>query len=187
MTTTSDPNVITDFSGDYDFLHNAYPALVFVDNEAYPSVEHAFQASKTDDVDLRKQIREASDIRAVKKIGRKVVLKDNWDDIKYDVMRELIMQKFITHLDLKIKLLLTLYCGFKTYQDTFWGVDANGAGENNLGVILFSVREDIRRIEGSAWQVFMKFLNDKNLGFVEKELSDVFFNDSTTSQFLRWS
>lgn len=185
--TTTDSSAITDFSGEFDFLHNAHPSLIFVDGEAYPSVEHAFQACKTDDLDLRKQIREATDVRAAKKIGRKVVIKSDWDDNRWDTMYGLIYQKFSTHLDLKLRLLQTQHREFKTFQDTFWGVDASGVGENNIGVILFSVRDKIRTAEGSAWQIFMKFLSDKNLGFVEKELSDQFYNDSNSEFFNRWS
>jgi len=184
--TTANSDVITDFSGEFDFLHNAYPSLIFVDGEAYPSVEHAFQACKTDDPDLRKQI-SAADVHTAKKIGRKVLLQNDWDDSRWDIMYGLIYQKFSTHFDLKLRLLQTQHREFKTFQDTFWGVDVNGVGENNIGVILSSVRDKIRTAEGSAWKIFMEFLSEKNLGFVEKELSDQFYNDSNSEFFNKWS
>lgn len=40
---------INTFNGDYRFLSNFYPAEVLFEGITWPSVEHAFQAAKTDD------------------------------------------------------------------------------------------------------------------------------------------
>jgi len=167
-------NVISDFRGEYEFLSNSYPCLLIVDNEAYPSLEHAFQASKTDDLNLKIKIRDALTAHDAKKIGINVPLIQDWDQKRLDVMASLIREKFSTHLDLKCQLLLTgtkeLIQG-NTYKDRFWGQDKSGAGDNNLGKILMMVRESIRVSEGGPFQVLIKFLEDKKLSSMTKKLN----------------
>ena len=60
-------------------------------------------------------------------------------------MKEIIRRKFSQHPDLADKLVAT---GQKELQegnnwgDTFWGI-SNGKGQNNLGIILMEVREEL--------------------------------------------
>lgn len=162
----SGPNVINDFRGENEFLSNFYPSILIVDNEAYPTLEHAFQAAKTDDPLLKAKIRDAATARDAKRIGRSVTLIPDWDNKRLDIMASLVKQKFTEHLDLKCKLLLTgnkdLIEG-NTWKDRFWGQDQNGVGENHLGKILMNVRAQLRATEGSAFQVVLKLLQDKKL------------------------
>jgi ribA/ribD-fused uncharacterized protein len=82
-----------------------------------------------------------------KSLGRKVTLRENWDEIKAGTMEELVRQKFLRHPDLAQVLLAT---GEKTliegnhWNDRFWGV-CRGYGQNHLGNILMKVRAEIRR------------------------------------------
>lgn len=77
-------------------------------------------------------------------------MRSNWDQIKLDVMYELVKQKFATD-PLRMYLLRT---GTREIQegnywgDTFWGT-VNGEGENHLGKILMRVREEIRNEQSS--------------------------------------
>jgi predicted NAD-dependent protein-ADP-ribosyltransferase YbiA (DUF1768 family) len=45
---------ISSFTGEYRFLSNFYPCVVHLDEEVYPSVEHAYQAAKTVNPEERK-------------------------------------------------------------------------------------------------------------------------------------
>lgn len=173
----NDDTSIKDFRGENEFLTNGFPSAIVVDGELYPSVEHAFQACKTDDPDLKKKIRDAASPREAKKLGRSAILVQDWDQKRTDVMASLVKQKFTEHLDLKIKLLLTgkkeLVQG-NTKKDHFWGQDQDGIGENNLGKILMSIREQIRTAEGTAFQVLLAFLEKHNLQDVGKSLELLF-------------
>jgi predicted NAD-dependent protein-ADP-ribosyltransferase YbiA (DUF1768 family) len=45
---------IASFTGDHFFLSNFFPAPLYYEDILYPSSEHAYIASKTTDIDLRK-------------------------------------------------------------------------------------------------------------------------------------
>lgn len=171
------PNVINDFRGENEFLSNFYPSILIVDDELYPTLEHAFQAAKTDDLNLKSQIRNAPTAREAKKLGRSVVLIPDWDLKRLDIMASLVKQKFTEHLDLKIRLLLTgekeLIEG-NTWKDRFWGQDQHGVGENHLGKILVTCRTQIKNVDGGAFQVLLKFLQDRKLGEMAAKLELMF-------------
>jgi len=173
----SGPNVINDFRGENEFLSNFYPSILMVDDELYPTLEHAFQAAKTDDLNLKTQIRNAPTAKEAKRLGRSVVLIPDWDQKRLDVMASLVKQKFTEHLDLKIRLLLTgdkeLIEG-NTWKDRFWGQDQHGVGENNLGKILVTCRTQIRAAEGGAFQVLLKFLQTRKLDQMATQLDQMF-------------
>src|SRR5574337_1059347 len=137
--------MIDSFKDKYRFLSNFYPALVELDGSVYPTVEHAFQAAKTLDWDYRERIFYASTPSIAKRIGRQAPLRENWEGIKVDIMKELLVQKFST-FELKSKLLATgdqeLIEG-NWWGDTFWGV-CNGIGHNMLGKLLMEIRNENR-------------------------------------------
>lgn len=172
----SGDDVVSEFRGDHEFLSNFYPSILIVSGESYPSVEHAFQAAKTDDLALKESIREASTAGEAKKLGRSVPLVQDWDQKRLDVMASLIKQKFSDHLDLKLRLLLTgekeLIEG-NTWRDQFWGQTKDGIGENHLGKILMTVRANLRANEGSPLQVLTKFLENNNIGFLGEKIKDL--------------
>jgi len=86
--------VIHAFAGEWDFLSNYHAAPAPLDGEVYPSVEHAYQAAKTEDADWRKQIRKASDPEEAKRLGRASPHRADWDQVKLPLMRELVGAKF---------------------------------------------------------------------------------------------
>jgi ribA/ribD-fused uncharacterized protein len=136
---------IDSFSGKYRFLSNFYPAKVVLDGFFYKTTEHAYQAAKTLDEFKREQIRLAETAGEAKKLGQKVKLRHDWDEVKIEVMTDLVRQKFQNE-PLKNKLLETgdaeLIEG-NTWGDVFWGV-CNGVGKNNLGKVLMRVRQELK-------------------------------------------
>ncbi len=68
---TDDP--ITSFSGQYAFLSNFYPCSIEVDEDVFPTNEHAFQAFKTDDPAERQKIRDAKTPASAKSLGKPTV------------------------------------------------------------------------------------------------------------------
>lgn len=137
--------MINNFSCQWDFLSNFYPARIVYDSIAYPSIEHAFQAAKTKDKELRLAIRAAKTPGEAKRMGSQVQLRPEWELVKVDVMLQLLRLKFYPE-NMAALLLSTgdheLVEG-NHWQDTFWGV-CNGVGENWLGRLLMQVRTEIK-------------------------------------------
>lgn len=134
--------MIDKFSGKFRFLSNFYPAVVTLDGWKFPTVEHAFQAAKTLDGNQRRRIQQVVKPGEAKRLGRAVHLRPDWEDMKIDVMRQLLRQKFSEPFLLS-QLLATgteeLVEG-NWWRDTFWGV-CNGVGENRLGKLLMEIRQ----------------------------------------------
>lgn len=135
--------MINRFVGDYRFLSNFYPVEIYFENEWYHSVEHAYQAAKTLNLDLRKSIQNAPAPQLAKSLGRKLPLREDWEKVKIGIMWALVSQKF-QYATLRMLLNSTkpheLVEG-NWWGDKFWGV-CNGVGENHLGKILMSVRDN---------------------------------------------
>lgn len=169
-------NQIDDFRNDYEFLSNGFPCNIEFDGEIYASLEHAFQAAKTNDFSVRESIKNATTSADAKHIGRNVLLVSDWDNQRLDIMADLVRQKFTNNLDLKIKLLMT---GSKDlvqggmWRDQFWGVDKNGIGENNLGKILMKIRDSIRASEGGPEQILSVFLEKNGLELMAESIKNI--------------
>ena len=145
-------NVISGFTGEYEFLSNFYPSKIVFErmNFVFPTAENVFQACKYKAMrgdtyslhDYVAQFESCSPSKA-KYYGRSVSLDvPRWNKIKNDVMREVVFQKFLQNVDLKDKLLGTgsaLLVETNDWNDTYWG-RCNGRGYNILGAILMEVR-----------------------------------------------
>lgn len=153
-------NVIYSFTLKYDFLSNFYPVDVLYEGAVYPSVEHAYQAAKTTDPELRIPF-QGSAIRSnlmsagqAKRAGRKLGLRGNWDPVKIAIMETLLRQKF-ENPHLRKKLLRTgsaFLIEGNNWNDRTWGAVFNPntrdwEGRNLLGSLLMQIREDIRNEE----------------------------------------
>lgn len=142
--------MISSFSGPYRFLSNFYPVAVQYGGLTFNSVEHAFQAAKTEFPSERKAIQAARTPGEAKRLGRKATLKPRWESVKVETMRLLIDRKFDpgTHPELAARLLATgddeLVEG-NTWGDTFWGQCPLGTGHNTLGKLLMEKRAALRR------------------------------------------
>ena len=133
---------ITSFQGNYRWLSNFYPHEVMLDGITYPSVENAYQAAKTLITSERIPFQKCS-ASSAKKLGYKVTVRENWDDVKLSVMRDLIMQKYKPNSSLGIKLLKTGNVDIvegNTHRDTYWG-KYRGVGKNNLGILIMQQRD----------------------------------------------
>lgn len=138
--------MINDFRGEYAFLSNFYEAPVVYLGLWYKNNEAAFQAQKTRDLEARLPFAKMNPSQA-KAAGRKLQLRDDWENVKVQIMYEICDSKFWHNPDLAEKLLATgneyLEEG-NTWGDTFWGT-VNGQGSNWLGKILMRVREELRQ------------------------------------------
>ena len=93
------------FRGEYDFLSNFYKCNVEHEGVIYSSVENAFQAAKTLDLTERRQFENCT-AREAKKLGKKVKLRSDWENVKVKIMCNLVFQKFNNSEYLRTRLLI---------------------------------------------------------------------------------
>lgn len=168
---------IDQFAYENHWASNFHVETVVMEGVAYASVEHAYQAAKT--IDIEKRWIFTLDVNPrltpgqAKRLGQKLELRPDWEQVKDSVMRELIVQKF-NNEGLK-KLLLATGDAFleegNSWHDTYWGVchgkmdgktckkinlhqvlDENyevvegpllHIGQNKLGLLLMDVRSSL--------------------------------------------
>lgn len=137
--------MINEFRGPYYFLSNFYEAPVTWNSITYRNNEAAFQSAKANDIATRKTFA-TMDPSTAKREGRRVVLRSDWEEVKYQIMYKICLAKFTQNRELRERLLATgdeyLEEG-NTWGDRIWGT-VNGQGNNWLGKILMQVREEIK-------------------------------------------
>ena len=144
-------NTINSFSNEYQFLSNFYSAEVVHEGITYKNSEAAFQAAKTKDFRIRREFSELNPSQAKLK-GRYIELRSDWEEVKDDIMYQIVKDKFTRNSNLKSLLLKTnssILIEGNWWHDNYWG-DCNcekckdKEGKNTLGLILMRVREEIR-------------------------------------------
>ena len=136
---------ITTFRDEYYFLSNFSPSIIVVEKIKVPTVEHAYQGKKTNNLSERLTIYNAETPGEAKRLGRKVKMRKNWEGIKFNIMYKLLKKKF-TIPELRKKLLDTGDAHLEeenTWGDRVWGT-VHGEGENHLGKLLMKIRMEIK-------------------------------------------
>ena len=147
--------MINCFDGKWAFLSNFYWNEIEHEGIKYPTNEHFFQAMNTLDMDERCQIANSLTPGQAKRMGRKVSLRPDWEDVKEDIMLEGLCIKFADE-QLADWLVATgdaeLVEG-TTWHDNEWGDCScpkcrNIVGKNKLGKLLMKVRDMIKEERG---------------------------------------
>lgn len=150
---------VREFRGKYFFLSNFSEYPCKISGILFPTVEHAYQACKTDNFNMKRIIGSAISPSKAKYYGRWVECRKDWDQIKIKVMELCLRRKFEKSAKARKLLLETgdTYLEEGNYwNDTFWGV-CNGIGENHLGKLLMKIREDLRSAaEGISGDIIQK-------------------------------
>lgn len=137
--------------GKYGCFSNFSAHPVKISDVVWPTTEHYFQAQKFTDANTIKKVELAKTPTEAAKIGRdrNNVLRDDWEQIKDDVMRTAIFYKFTQYPELKKTLLETRDALLveHTENDKYWGDGGDGSGKNMLGKILMEVREKLKGTE----------------------------------------
>jgi ribA/ribD-fused uncharacterized protein len=134
------------FHGEFEFLSNFHMTDIPYKGIVYPSTEHAFQAQKVMNLNVRREIAALDTPGKAKRMGKKVKLRPDWEQVKDEEMYEVCFVKFFSDPELNEMLQATgdaeLIEG-NTWGDKYWGV-CRGEGQNKLGKILMRVREEMR-------------------------------------------
>ena len=137
--------MIDSFQGQYRFLSNFFAAPIVYKDKIYPTSEHLFQALKTTEGAEREWVRQAKTAGQAKHRGKIISMREDWDAVKVDIMRDVLKLKFSQNPDLAARLLETgdeeLVEG-NTWGDVEWGV-CNGVGQNKLGILLQELRKTL--------------------------------------------
>jgi len=137
------------FDGENAFLSNFLERIITFDNKKFRTNEHAFQWKKTLNSHEQSLIQNAKTPGQSKREGRNCTLRKDWEQIKKQVMFDIVMAKFSQHQDLKAKLLATgdaILIEGNVWHDNTWGNCTcnrciNIKGQNLLGLILMQVRD----------------------------------------------
>jgi predicted NAD-dependent protein-ADP-ribosyltransferase YbiA (DUF1768 family) len=81
------------FFGDYRWLSNFHPVDITIDGRTYSSSEAAYMSRKTH-VESEKEILSKLAPREAKQRGKLVVLREDWEEVKYDEMLKVLRLKF---------------------------------------------------------------------------------------------
>lgn len=119
------------------------------DGKWWSTVEHYFQAQKFYDEPYRERIRRAQSAKMAANLGRTraVPIREDWEQVKDEVMLRAVRNKFNCHRALAERLLGT---GSEALVenapgDYYWGCGADGSGLNRLGLILQQVRSELAK------------------------------------------
>ena len=134
------------------------------DTLTYKSTEHAYQASKSLDMNIRRRIKNVTTASEAKSLGRPpdkggiVILRDDWDKVNRRIMYHINWQKYQYNKDLRALLISTdghVLIEGNYWHDNYWGIcfcrscsaerarENTKLGDNWLGRILMNIRERI--------------------------------------------
>jgi ribA/ribD-fused uncharacterized protein len=132
--------------GNIQWLRNDYYKDLEIGGIIYPTLEHAYQAAKAKDRNVKNKIRCAPTIREARKIGKETIQIDMFD--REEVMTMLLRKKFA---DKELGKLLADTGNQPIVMeghDDFWGTGKDSFGQNVLGIILESIRGEIQFLLG---------------------------------------
>lgn len=119
-----------------------------LDEKRWMTSEHYFQAQKFYGTEYVEIIRLLDNPMKAAKMGRNrnLPLREDWEEVKDDVMRKAVYAKFSQNIELKNILLDTdsEYIVENTSNDYYWGCGTNGSGKNMLGIILMEIRDKLK-------------------------------------------
>ena len=95
---------IDEFRGKYFFLSNFYPAPVEYQGYRFENNEAAFQAAKGPE-----RMRDFCGLnpQSAKRLGRRIELRSDWEEVKFDVMYQVCRAKFLQNPELAKMLIET--------------------------------------------------------------------------------
>ena len=123
--------------------------IFFIDDIAWPTVEHYYQAMKFDDPEFRDEIRGIPSPMTAKQHAYTRPPREGWEEERDEVMMIGLRAKFSQHEDLRRVLLETgdAIIIEDSPIDSYWGCGSDGLGENMLGKMIMRIRDEIKESE----------------------------------------
>ena len=90
--------MISKFRGKYGFLSSMYHSPLVYEDIEYPTAEHGYQAAKTLDQKEKRRIANLPSPVEAKKAGRKALHRSDWEEVKLQVMYDIVRAKFTSNL-----------------------------------------------------------------------------------------
>ena len=147
-------NVIK-FRGAKNPLSNFYPTTISAWGMNFLSVEQGYtyyKAQTMNEPTLARNIMYTQMARGAKKIGDSIITDQRWQKIKNEVMYYLLQQKAKTCHIFREKLQASQNAVLlEDTENEYWGRGKNGTGENNLGRLLMTIRQDLPTLESSVY------------------------------------
>lgn len=136
------------FKDDYRWLSNFWLAPITYNGVIYPTTEHFYQSHKTIIPAEIQQVIDSPTPGVAKRAGLTITPRDDWDNIKFSIMRKATILKYSQHEDLMEMLLGTGnedLVEYNHWHDNFWGFCTCAGCQdlphlNNLGQALEDVR-----------------------------------------------
>lgn len=115
----------------------------------YMTSEHVYQSEKFQDEKLKEEIRNQRSADAAFRLAqeyRKDHIRSDWDEVKVNIMNDIIREKVRQHPYIRKKLLDS---GERELiedspKDAFWGWGPNKDGKNMLGKLWIGIREELK-------------------------------------------
>lgn len=144
---------IYSFKGPHFFLSNFHSCRVLAFGKFASTVEHAYQAAKAASVADRDMILGVKMPAEAKRLGKKIEIRDDWEEVKETVMRVLLNRKF-SQDPFRTQLINTKNAYIiegNDWGDRYWGAvlqDNCWIGKNRLGEMLMEIRSTLALTEG---------------------------------------
>ncbi len=142
------PERVCFYEQDFYVLSNFSSFNLRWKGKIFPTSEHAYHSEKFENGDLSEAIRTAPSAHEAFKFAERAkwLRRDDWDDVKVDIMREILRAKVEQHEYVRRKLLATgdRELVENSWRDDFWGWGPNRDGQNMLGKLWMEIRAWLR-------------------------------------------
>lgn len=143
------------YEQDFYVLSNFSAFMVQFADLAFPTSEHAYHWHKFPSDPLKQRsIQVANSAHEAFKMAErwKQYRREDWDDVKVGIMRQILLAKVTQHEYVRRKLLAT---GDReliedSWRDDYWGWGPNRDGRNQLGKLWMDIRFALRDFQDSA-------------------------------------
>jgi ribA/ribD-fused uncharacterized protein len=123
-------NAIAEFQDEHRYLSNFWPGPVLYQPPLmhsrmwFRTAEHAYQVAKCANPSEARSILDAPTPGQAKRLGQHVVLADNWDQHKKQIMLHVLLAKFTQDVELRLRLTGTaprMLIEGNHWHDNYWG------------------------------------------------------------------
>lgn len=137
----------------YGYMSNFAPYSFSDGHKIWPTSEHYFQAQKFLVPEIQEKIRllESPMDAALEGRNRQNPFRKDWEDVKDDIMRYAVREKFRQNPEILEKLIATSDAKLieHTKNDHYWADGGDGSGKNMLGKILMETKVALSLDDGS--------------------------------------